>query len=384
MRTRAAAGWWTGFRLAAADVRESWRGHPGRMLPVWAAMWTGLAALMGLSCGWTALEREAARAVRELGADAFAVRRAGGDADDGWASWEVERLAAAVGEAGWVGGETAGATADVRGERVHIAGMLGDFAASRDWSWTPRAPDALDIHSGRQALWIPRETAARWGVEAGQTLTLGETSWVVAGLADTGGTVGTTLWGPAPAVGAWAGEEAARARVLRVRARGPGGPKEAQRRLAAALGNTEVEWVTPERLLARVRRWRRALAGALGWGGGLCLLLAVSGMASLQWMAVRERVAEIGLRRALGASRGDVAALFLAESAVLTLLAALAALATAWFLVPWVARWTSLSLAFSFRDALLPTLLALPVALLASAGPARAAASMDPAEALRE
>jgi putative ABC transport system permease protein len=53
--------------------------------------------------------------------------------------------------------------------------------------------------------------------------------------------------------------------------------------------------------------------------GGVALLVGAIGVANVMAIAVLERRSEIGLRRALGATRADIAAQFLAESVLLSL-----------------------------------------------------------------
>jgi putative ABC transport system permease protein len=61
--------------------------------------------------------------------------------------------------------------------------------------------------------------------------------------------------------------------------------------------------------------------------GGISLLVGAVGMVTLMHISVAERVAEIGLLNALGATRGRIRLLFLMESTVLSTLGGLAGLA---------------------------------------------------------
>jgi ABC-type antimicrobial peptide transport system permease subunit len=54
---------------------------------------------------------------------------------------------------------------------------------------------------------------------------------------------------------------------------------------------------------------------AVGALGGISLLVGAVGILTMMWIAVGERKAEIGLVRAIGASRGQVQIVFLAEAA---------------------------------------------------------------------
>jgi putative ABC transport system permease protein len=116
---------------------------------------------------------------------------------------------------------------------------------------------------------------------------------------------------------------------------------------------------------------------------GLAILLASLGLYGLLAYSVAQRTREMGIRSALGASPSDVTLLVSGEGFLLTLAGAAAGLAV----TPWAAYW--------FRDMLYdvkpwdpPTFLAtaallLAVAALACWGPARRAARLDPARALR-
>lgn len=365
------------------DVRATWRGHPARMLPAAAALWAGMAALSLLACGWRALDREAAALERGLGADEAAA--VGG----GWKTWQIERVAAAVaGEAGVGGVSAAPVLALPDGREGALAGMAGEFASAVDWKWSPRAPDRLDLRGASRVLWVPRETAERTGWTPGRSLASGGAAWRIEGVYDAGGRLPPGL--PPEALLAPAGAlEQADGGVLTILARAAPGKdlKRALARVDAELrrvaGGAAPEWITPERLAEGLRRWQRALASALGLGGALCLLLAAAGMGSALLAGVRERVPEIGLRRALGARKGDIAALFVAEAVLLAVLAGVAAAASAWGASAWLSGRLPLELCLGWADLAWPALTGLAVSVAASLPPARAAARLDPAEALR-
>jgi hypothetical protein len=353
------------------------------MLPAAAALWAGMAALSLLACGWRALDREAAALERGLGADEAAA------VGEGWKTWQIERVAAsAAGEAG-VGGVTAMAVLPLPdGREGALAGMAGDFASAVDWKWSPRAPDRLDLRGASRVLWVPRETAERTGWTPGRSLDLDGAAWRIEGTYDAGGRVPPGLPPDALLVPAGALEQGNDDVWLVLVRAAPGNDlKRTLARVDAELwrvaGGSAPEWITPERLAEGLRRWQRALASALGWGAGLYLLLAATGMASTQLAGVRERVPEIGLRRALGARKGDIAALFVAEAVLLAALAGVAAAASAWWASAWLGGRLPLELHLAWGDLAWPALTGLAVSVASSLPPARAAARLDPAEALR-
>jgi putative ABC transport system permease protein len=118
--------------------------------------------------------------------------------------------------------------------------------------------------------------------------------------------------------------------------------------------------------------------------GGISLLVGAIGILTMMWIAVNERVNEIGLMRAVGATEQDVGRLFLMEAVTLTVLggccgivaglgiAALLRLAVPRLPVYTPPEYIAAALAVS-----------LVTGLLAGVMPARRAASLDPVEALR-
>ena len=123
---------------------------------------------------------------------------------------------------------------------------------------------------------------------------------------------------------------------------------------------------------------------AVGAIGGISLLVGAIGILTMMWIAVGERTAEIGLVRAIGATRRQVHILFLTEAAALSTaggalgvlagmgVAALLRLAVPGLPVSTPPLFVALAVGVSLLTGLLSGLL-----------PARRAAALDPIEALR-
>jgi predicted permease len=128
------------------------------------------------------------------------------------------------------------------------------------------------------------------------------------------------------------------------------------------------------------RRFVLLLAGAFGV---LALMMSAVGVYGVMALVVNERRAEIGIRLALGASRGAVLRAVLGEGVRLACIGVLAGLLAAAIVVPFIA-----SQLFGIRPFDPATLIGVPLMLVAIAAlaclvPAARAMSIDPVEALR-
>ncbi len=123
---------------------------------------------------------------------------------------------------------------------------------------------------------------------------------------------------------------------------------------------------------------------------GVVLAVVVLGIASVLVVSVVQKGREIGILRAMGATRGQVLRVFLVQGAVVgvlgSVLGLLLAVALIWVFTSFVRGSDGLPL-FSIT---LPLAMALQVALiatvcgvLAAVAPARRAAALDPAQAIR-
>lgn len=117
--------------------------------------------------------------------------------------------------------------------------------------------------------------------------------------------------------------------------------------------------------------------------GGVSLLVGAIGIANVTLVSVMERTGEIGLRRALGASRRHIAAQFLLESASMGLIGGIlgASLGTLVVIgVSAVQQWTPV---LDPEVPLVAPLVGMATGLLAGTYPSRRAARMEPVDALR-
>ena len=120
------------------------------------------------------------------------------------------------------------------------------------------------------------------------------------------------------------------------------------------------------------------------------LVVVVLGIASVLVVSVVQKQREIGILRAMGATRGQVLRVFLVQGAVVGALGSVLGVALAWVMVVLFTHFVRGSDGLPLFDISLPPALALQVAavatvcgVLAAIAPARRAAAMDPAQAIR-
>lgn len=116
---------------------------------------------------------------------------------------------------------------------------------------------------------------------------------------------------------------------------------------------------------------------------GISLVVGGVGVMNIMLVSVTERTREIGIRKALGARRGDILIQFLIESVIVCLIGGLigvlfglgiAALISHFANLPPLLSWNSVIIAFAFSSA---------IGIFFGLYPANKAAKLDPIEALR-
>lgn len=117
--------------------------------------------------------------------------------------------------------------------------------------------------------------------------------------------------------------------------------------------------------------------------GGVSLLVGAIGIANVTLVSVMERVGEIGLRRALGATRRHIAAQFLLESATVGVLGGILGACLGMLVVVGVAAYQTWTPVIDPLVPLLAPLVGGVTGLLAGSYPALRAARLEPVDALR-
>jgi putative ABC transport system permease protein len=157
------------------------------------------------------------------------------------------------------------------------------------------------------------------------------------------------------------------------------------RRILTARHGGEDFTVTPQQKMLEVfGTVLNAITFAVAAIGAISLVVGGVGILTILTIAVAERTAEIGLLRALGATRRRVLLLFLGEAALLAALGGIAGLAIGWGIAGAIKlALPALPLHVPWLYAVLAELVAVGVGLAAGVMPARRAALLDPLDALR-
>ncbi len=141
--------------------------------------------------------------------------------------------------------------------------------------------------------------------------------------------------------------------------------------------------VVPLELLAQSLATQRIFNLVLAVTGGISLLVGGIGIMNIMLATVTERRREIGIRRAVGATKQDIACQFLAESFMLTGCGGLAGLAAGFICVKAIEIMAGWPIRITGWSMLVPFLLACITGVFFGLYPAIQAARMDPIQALR-
>jgi putative ABC transport system permease protein len=145
----------------------------------------------------------------------------------------------------------------------------------------------------------------------------------------------------------------------------------------------DYEVVVPEELLAQAQRTQRIFNIVMGSIAGISLLVGGIGIMNIMLANVSERTREIGVRRALGASKPDVVRQFLIETVLICLAGGTIGTVIGLAMAKAITLYAGWTTAFSLVSVLIAFGTAASVGLLFGLFPARQAAGLHPVRALR-
>lgn len=149
----------------------------------------------------------------------------------------------------------------------------------------------------------------------------------------------------------------------------------------------EFQVLNADSLLKEINQLLSVMTAVIGTIAGIALLVGGIGVMNIMLVSVTERTREIGLRKALGATRGNILLQFLVESMILTVIGGLIGLGLAYCVTTLIGMFAS----DFFGGAPIISLGAVVISVLFSAAigiifgllPANKASKLDPIEALR-
>jgi putative ABC transport system permease protein len=155
-----------------------------------------------------------------------------------------------------------------------------------------------------------------------------------------------------------------------------------ERKLRPGVPNT-FDLITQDQILDIMGSLTTAFFGVMVALSGVALLVGGIGVMAIMMVSVTDRTREIGLRKALGATRREILLQFLIEAATLTLMGGLLGIVLGLGLGQLLKHLLNLQSSVPLWSAVLATAVSVGIGLGFGLYPANKAAAMDPIEALR-
>jgi len=155
-----------------------------------------------------------------------------------------------------------------------------------------------------------------------------------------------------------------------------------ERKLRPGMPNT-FDVITQDQILDTIESLTTAFFGVMVALSSVALLVGGIGVMAIMMVSVTDRTREIGLRKALGATKQEILWQFLVEAATLTLMGGLLGIAVGLGLGQILKRVLDLQSGVPLWSAVLATVVSILIGLVFGLLPANRAARMDPVEALR-
>jgi putative ABC transport system permease protein len=148
-------------------------------------------------------------------------------------------------------------------------------------------------------------------------------------------------------------------------------------------GSEDFDVVIPEELLKQKQRTQRIFNIVMGAMAGISLLVGGIGIMNIMLAGVLERTREIGIRRAVGATRRDILYQFLSEAVIISASGGLLGIFTGFLLTSVISGYAGWRMVITPASIIIALIVAICVGLGFGIFPANKAAEKDPAESIR-
>jgi putative ABC transport system permease protein len=116
---------------------------------------------------------------------------------------------------------------------------------------------------------------------------------------------------------------------------------------------------------------------------GISLVVGGIGIMNIMLVTVRERTKEIGIRKALGATRSNILMQFLIEAVIITVIGGLIGLGLSAVVTSIIEKFAGFPVPVGVDSAILSVVFSITIGLIFGIYPANKAGKMEPVEALR-
>ncbi len=145
----------------------------------------------------------------------------------------------------------------------------------------------------------------------------------------------------------------------------------------------DFEIVIPEQLIKQQQKTRDIFNIVLGAIAGISLLVGGIGIMNIMLASVMERTKEIGIRRALGATKKDVVTQFLSEATLISVTGGFAGVILGFVMAYSIGRFTEIITVVTPISVIISFTVSAGVGIVFGYLPAKRASEMDPVESLR-
>jgi putative ABC transport system permease protein len=148
-------------------------------------------------------------------------------------------------------------------------------------------------------------------------------------------------------------------------------------------GVKDYEIIVPEQLLAQKQKTQKIFNIVMGAIAGISLLVGGIGIMNIMLANILERTREIGIRRAIGATRKDVLNQFMYEALTISFLGGILGVVTGFVLTSLITTYAEWRTIITPTSIVLAFIVSVSVGFIFGSYPAKKAADKDPIESLR-